>query len=407
MATLASIAIVLAVCATAATVIVASDATRQHAAHGGVQRDTPSYAVAREQLYQVQTLRAVVDSMVARLGPLPAADPVDVAVMSRLWQLEDREASTTAAAVWIPVPDSLLPLDGPSIDRARLVRTLRRVRADSALDTTEFNRAADDTLTRWTARWRQHARSAPLPPFWGYRAGLPGVGSSFDLPTRNATGLVALAQLNELAGWSDLLADRLDGALARGLENMSASRHYLDSPLMIDLTAGLAMAASGAELVARVAGRTGVEALAAQAVEVLRISSTRGSSFQALREEAVRDAADPDAPVMLELFDDEKLPFAVRVEILYAAIGGACRSTREVLFGFAPEREATLQALATKWHNDPALGPALALMPAAARRAREAPESLLPPEQWPTRGVLDVLLPEPTAARAVACQQQF
>lgn len=414
LATLAAVAIALAVFATAATVIVASDATRQHSALSASagRVPLPSPTVARGQLYEVQTLPALVDSMVRRLGALPVADSVDIALMSRLWLADDgADLRAPTRAVWLRVPDSLLPLNAPSVDAARIARVLAYARANGTTlnDSLEsdFTRAAPDTLTEWLGRWRRFARSQPLPPLWGYRPGLPGVRSAFDMPTRDVEGLVALAELNELSGWLASRAGHDDQAIARGLENLSASRHHLESPLLLDLLAGLRMAASGAHVVATAAARLGDSTLVAQAHEVLRRTDAKALSFLALRAEALRDAADPATPVTMELFEDEKLPFAVRVEILYATIAGSCRSTREVLFGVAPQRQATLELLATRWRDDPALGPVLALMPPAAELVRESPASRISAEYWPTTGMLDVLLPEATAARAVACQHPF
>jgi hypothetical protein len=156
-----------------------------------------------------------------------------------------------------------------------------------------------------------------------------------------------------------------------------------------------------------VAERSGDTLLLAQAREVQGRIDDPSGGFLVMREAAIRDAADPEAPVAMELFEDDKLPFAVRVEILYAVTAGSCRNTREVLFGFAPGREARLQALATQYRDDAHLGAVLQLMPPAARRVREDPVSLLPRDRWPTGGTLDVLLPEATAARAVLCQREF
>jgi hypothetical protein len=63
--------------------------------------------------------------------------------------------------------------------------------------------------------------------------------------------------------------------------------------------------------------------------------------------------------------------------------------------------------LAATHRQDPVLGPVLGLMPGAARRLREHPESVIPAGRFPTGGTFDFLLPEAMAARAVACQSQF
>jgi hypothetical protein len=242
---------------------------------------------------------------------------------------------------------------------------------------------------------------------WGYRDGLPGVESTFDLPLRRFRGARQLMQLNELAGRLALRAGDHASATQRGLENVAASRHYLDSPIIVDFLVGRSIALDGARLVADAARAAGDTRQLARAEELERLATNNASSLLALQRAAERDAASPSGTLAMELFDDDKLPFAVRVEILYANVLGGCGHTREVLFGFSPERESRLAALAAKHRDHPAFGPMLELIPRAARRVREAPTSLLSPDVWPSAGVLDVLLPESVAARTVLCQQSM
>jgi hypothetical protein len=214
-------------------------------------------------------------------------------------------------------------------------------------------------------------------------------------------------QLNELAGRLALRAGDHASATQRGLENVAASRHYLDSPIIVDFLVGRSIALDGARLVADAARAAGDTRQLARAEELERLATNNASSLLALQRAAERDAASPSGTLAMELFDDDKLPFAVRVEILYANVLGGCGHTREVLFGFSPERESRLAALAAKHRDHPAFGPMLELIPRAARRVREAPTSLLSPDVWPSAGVLDVLLPESVAARTVLCQQSM
>jgi len=213
--------------------------------------------------------------------------------------------------------------------------------------------------------------------------------------------------LNELAGRLALRAGDAASAAERGLENVAASRHYLDSPFMLDFAVGKMMVLRGSRLVAEAAELAGHRDVAMRARELERLATPGLLAFRVLSREADRDAADPNSPMAMELFDDEKLPFAVRVEVLYAVVRGACNHTREVIFGFAPERQQQLAALAARHRHHPVLGPVLGLMPGAAQRLRENPQSVIPAGQFPTSGTFDFLLPEAMAARAVACQSQF
>jgi len=211
--------------------------------------------------------------------------------------------------------------------------------------------------------------------------------------------------LNELAGRVALQRGDHAAAERRGRENVAASRHYLDSPLLADFVFGRGLALAGARLVAAAAAAGGSASTRRQAEALAAYAQAGGSAFRALRRAAERDAASPSGTLAYELFDDEKLPFAVRVEILYATIDGACHHTREVLFGFDPRREARLAELAARHAGHPVMGDALRLIPAAARRAREVPSSLLRPDAAPMPAVLERLLPEPVAMRAVLCEQ--
>jgi hypothetical protein len=403
LATLAAIAIVLAVFATAATVIVASDVTREREQlqqRGAVA--TIPLAEARASLAVSASLRGVVDSLVAPLGPFEAADSQTVALMVHQW-----DSSQPLHAVFMRPAAAQRPTDPPRTTSDQIAALLRAARGDSALDAATLALAVADTGSSWLGVWRRFARSAPLPAMWGYRDGLPGVESTFDLPLRRFRGARQLMQLNELAGRLALRAGDHASATQRGLENVAASRHYLDSPIIVDFLVGRSIALDGARLVADAARAAGDTRQLARAEELERLATNNASSLLALQRAAERDAASPSGTLAMELFDDDKLPFAVRVEILYANVLGGCGHTREVLFGFSPERESRLAALAAKHRDHPAFGPMLELIPRAARRVREAPTSLLSPDVWPSAGVLDVLLPESVAARTVLCQQSM
>ena len=401
-----AIAIALAVLATAATVIVASDVTRERERlqEAGIVTAL-GLDEARAQLAGHVSLRALVDTLVAELAPFEAADQGTIERMTVLWGGARQERAAFAPSA----SDDSLP--APATDGATLVGLLQMLAGepvDSAARPAAdaLPRALADTASPWLATWRRFARSTPLPAFWGYREGLPGVTSAFDLPTRNVSGANHLLRLNELAGRVALRDGDVGAARQRGLENLAASRHYLDSPVLLDFVMGRSFALSGARLVGAAARASG-DTATLRRVAALEQSAGSALAFTALRRAAERDAASPDGTLAYELFDDEKLPYAVRVEILYATISGACNHTREVLFGFDAGREARLSALAETHRAHPVMGRALTLVPAAARRVREAPTSLLPDALWPTAGLLDGLLPERVAARAVLCQQGF
>lgn len=399
LATLAAIAIALAVCATAATVIVASDVTREREKTYAIDGSTRmSVAEARAGLEALNGLREHVESLVAGLAPFAPVDSLTLAMMTRQW--ETRPAPND---VFIAAPAGQMPLDTPTVPISVVRQQLAALRSDTA----SIGLAATDTSSSWLDAWRRFARSTPLPPYWGYRSNLPGVESSFDFPVRPVSGILHLEALNELAGRLALRRGDAQAARTRALENIAVSRHYLDSPVMAHFLTGRAIATRGAKLARDAARVLDDRQLLAKLAAFDSVAVVGSGSFMALHRAAERDAADPSSPLAFELFDDDKLPFAVRVEILYAVVQGGCGHTREVLFGFSEEREQRLRELADRFRRDPALGPALGLMPSAAKRVRERPESLLSADVWPTGGMFDFLLPEPVAARAVACQQNF
>jgi hypothetical protein len=404
LATLAAIAIALAVCATAATVIAASDVTRERERlreHGAVA--SVSAAEARDALSTMPSLRATVDSLSAPLAPFAAADSLTIALMTVQWDSRPPQHR----AVFAPARVDEQPVDAPTSSLDELNAVLRAMRGEGMLDSAQVARVLADTTSSWLAVWRRFARSAPLPPLWGYRDGLPGVTSSFDLPSRSYTGARHLQLLNEAVGRHALARGDAATAAQRGRENLAATRHYLESPMLADFLFGRSLASTASRLLADAARTMADSATLALASTLEQLAAPTSASFMALNRAAERDAASPSGTLAMELFDDDKLPFAVRVEILYATLSGACGHTREVLFGFSPEREQRLATLAAAHRDHPAFGPLLGLMPAAARRVREAPTSLLSPDVWPTAGALAGLLSDAVAARAALCQQSF
>lgn len=404
LATLAAIAIALAVCATAATVIVASDVTRERERvqeHGAVT--SVSVSEARAALSTMPSLRATIEALAAPLAPFAPADSLTIALMTVQW--DSRPAQHRA--VFAPSRAEMHPDVAPAGSMSDANDVVLALRGEKLLDSAQLGRVLSDTASAWLDVWRRFARSAPLPPLWGYRDGLPGVSSSFDLPMRSYNGVRQLYLLNEAVGRLALTRGDARTALLRAQENVAATRHYLDSPILTDFSFGRSIAVQAGRLIADAARALGDSATLALAVSLEQLAANSSASFVALNRAAERDAASPTGTLAMELFDDEKLPFAVRVEILYAMISGACGHTREVLFGFAPQREQRLAELAAQHRGHPVFGPMLGLMPAAARQVRENPTSLLAPTAWPTAGSLDGLLPDAVAARAVLCQQSF
>jgi hypothetical protein len=383
---------------------VASDVTRERErvqAHGAVA--SVSVSQAREALATMPSLRATIDSLAAPLAPFEPADSLTIALMTVQWDSRPAQHRAVFAPARVEAHSAAAPA-GSLSDLHDVVLALRGERAS---DAARRDRLLADTASAWLGIWRRFARSAPLPPLWGYRDGLPGVSSSFDLPIRGYNGVRHLQLLNEAAGRVALAQGDAHTALLRARENVAATRHYLDSPLLSDFAFGRSIAVQASRLVADAARVLGDSATLALARSLEQLAANSSASFLALNRAAERDAASPSGTLAMELFDDEKLPFAVRVEILYATIAGACGHTREVLFGFAPEREQRLAELAARHRTHPTFGPMLGLMPAAARRVRENPTSLLSADVWPTAGALDGLLPDAVAARAVLCQQSF
>lgn len=403
LATLAAIAIALAVCATAATIIVATDISRERGKAQSTEYLSPlTVAEARASLAAMGGLRAAVDSLVSTLAPFSPIDSVTLRRITNPWRPDQ-----SRQALFVALPDSLRPSDPPVATLTVLNEQVDALYSDSARTTLVPVEVARDTSSSWLSVWRRFARSQQLPALWGFRDGLPAVRTPAVPVTRQTSGVIHLSRINELAGLLALYRGDAPAALSRGLENLAASRHFLDSPLMTDFLTGRALATGGARLSRAAATALGDSVLLAGLSAFDTLLGDDRASFLVLYRAAERDAADPEAPMAMELFDDEKIPFAMRVEILYAIVQGACGHTREVLFGFDRRREAQLRSLADRYASHATLGPILQQLPATARQAREAPVSMLKASQWPASGALDFLLPEGVAARAVGCQQGF
>ena len=293
--------------ATAASVFVASDAARRtvHQPQAGEFSLNP-YRHTTE-------IHALLDSL---LTPLDASSVLDSATLRAVVALtahtdshDERPGSNT---VWIanpvPAPDSL------GFAQVALLRT-----------------------------W---ARSAPLPPLWGYRTGLGRPATPWELPTRAWRPLMLFIRQNEHEADSALLKGDVATATLRAQETIAAARHFTGQPTMMDMIVGRAIMMRGAKLLARTARQADQPTRSAQAT---RLAEFARVSYAIDRPQMVRLhelGAELSDGRLQAIAADRSLPAGIRMATLNAALLGACLRTREVLLGATAERNAAMAQLA-------------------------------------------------------------
>ncbi|MDQ3698876.1 MAG: protein kinase [Gemmatimonadota bacterium] len=322
---------------------------------------TRSQAAAWIASLQIDSLRPLrwqeLDSVLARSSRVPGArpDPDTEAVglfllragfsgpIDRVWDV----GPAVATAEWAP-DTTFVDSDLATTALAQLPRPLTR---------TDLDDLARDTSSRWLGVWRRMAYSAPLPPSWGYRQGLPGVASPLELPSR-ALSLAAqdLAERNRAAAVLALARGDKSTALLRARESIAAARQFMRSWVLLDLVSAIGIASRNAQLIADIGRVTGDQELIDEAeylIETLR--RARSESYLSLRA-FLALMAQPENPVGLRYLSDTTLAVAVRMEMAGSIVTGYCMNAREVIFGLDPRRRATLTRAAVLLADAPRSG---------------------------------------------------
>lgn len=244
---------------------------------------------------------ALLDSLVTSLG---ATSPLD---SERLAQLVSLTKMSGAEAGWIDAP---------------------QVSASDSGNVTLF---------------RAWARSSPLPPFWGYRAGFAGVDVTQRLPARQLLAFKGLWTANVTLADSAWSRGNADSAIVRALETIAGSRHLLQQPLPMDAVIGRMMLVDGARVLQRVSGRDhALHDAADRLVEMLRVTRVAPTGAAPAAIAARRGVLSEDLAAVAR---NRTLLPAHRLQAVERAMVGACLSAREVLLGPTSARRAKVDSL--------------------------------------------------------------
>ncbi len=291
---------------TAASVFVASDTARRTA------HERQLSELSLEPYRHTAVIHALVDSLLAPFGSLPVLDSATFQAAVALTAHRGSETSSPLPHVWLAEPG-----------------------------------AATSTLTPGEmAVLRTWARSAALPPLWGYRVGLGAPATPWALPTRAWGHLIQFMQQNEREADSALVHGDVATAALRARETIGAARHFTDQPTMVEMLVGRAIMMRGAKLLARTARQGDDPTASSQANrlgELVRVNYAISHPQMARLYTLGADLSDGR---LQAIAGDRSLPPAIRVATLDAALVGACLRTREVLLGSTPERHNVLAQLA-------------------------------------------------------------
>jgi hypothetical protein len=209
---------------------------------------------------------------------------------------------------------------------------------------------AGDTAVPALALWRRLARSAPLPPLWMYERGMAGAeGLSIDaagvVPISWQPLVLGLARRNLSAAALAADAGRPDVALLRIRENIAAIARLNALPnANFGATAAEAALPPTLDAMRALARQRGDSALRRQADAI----QTALLGVQVRRQSFAHLALmlDPVSPPGLRVVGSPWAAPAERWRLIAGAVGAACFSPRELLFGIRPERGAVLDSAA-------------------------------------------------------------
>ncbi|MBC8086436.1 MAG: hypothetical protein H7Z40_04165 [Phycisphaerae bacterium] len=330
LATGVACALAVVVCGTAASVVVASEATNKLTSITDTRKHYAARRNAADAFRDHGATALLIDSLLAPLGPLPRATASDVAAITTLNSVRNPGSPVWDVAASVGTPGDLPKFRPRQSPLAGWI--------DSA-NTEWLAGAAADTASAWLPIFRRFARSQPQPALWGYRAGLPGVRDFRDLPIRSFGTMRTLFAMNEGAGVLALRNKRYEEAAERALENISASRHFIEQPILFDALVGRIQFNSGIHLLMLAAERRG-DSLTLHMAR--RLDSASKRSFPGPRHLTV-DETDASAHAAEKVVGNRALHPAYRIEAMASIILGGCRNTPEVVLGFKGSRRESLE----------------------------------------------------------------
>lgn len=402
LATGVACAVAVVVCGTAASVVVASDATGKLKKYSDARKAVASGYKPSDSFRDTGENAARIDSLLLPLGRLPQAQPLDIAVINTIGQ--------NTAAPLDPVWESSPLAKSPG---AMPVGHRRSPIFKGGIDTTVMNAewiagAIADTANPWMPVFRRWARSAPLPPLWGYRQGLPGAAEHRGVPARPFALIRTLFDVNTEAGLLAFREGRYDIAMERARENMAGARHLIEQPVELDAMLGRIELGVGIRLLSMSARASG-DSVTLRRATVLD-SAIRKYYFGPAQLTA--EEADPRSKAAEAVIADQSMLPSHRMAAFDAIIRGGCRNTREVVFGFDERRrDAIERALASV--SDIHRGPELAQQSLQYFDRMTNPDQ---PAREPVKGsVLDRneilklfswIVPPGVRARATLCLEQ-
>lgn len=253
---------------------------------------------------------------------------------------QGRAAAELLDSLIAPLGD-LAPMDSVTLRNAlALLRTGKNQQGLIAYDT-----AAGATLD--TLRFlRQWARSEALPAYWGTLPGFVGIEAASALPMHAYYPLRRFMMLNEASADSALLAGDAAAAMVHARETLAAARHLVAQSSMIDLLMGRVLIQRGARLLVRSA-QQGDDPLTAGAARRLDAMATGAFTVDRHQLHAYRSLGESPADGrLLAVAADTRLHDALRMAAFEGLLSGACLRPREVLFGLTAERRMAFQQLA-------------------------------------------------------------
>lgn len=401
LATGVACALALVVCGTAATVIVASDVTNRVGQGSRAGQLAATDASASGTFRDVGATAHALDSLLRPLGELKPADPATVALFGAF------NNDQGANQVWARPPEGTdLPGPVPKAFHARQ----RIANGLDSLSPAQLAEAAESIREPWLPAFRSWARSSPQPALWGYQDGLPGSADARGLSLRSFGPWRSLFAANEYASLLALRVGKSDEAMQHALENISASRHFIEQPVMIDALVGRMYLQRGLQLAALVARSTGDTATAHRA---LRLDSAARNFISAANLQFVtQGGADISSHVAEQFIASQTLHPALRVDAMRTITTGGCRHLPEIVFGFSDGRRSALQRASASLSD---VNRANELVAREQRyldhmmALENAPDSLPPTSILERSAVLNAfswIVPPGVRARAALCLRQ-
>ena len=157
---------------------------------------------------------------------------------------------------------------------------------------------------------------------------------------RNVRAVTLLFVANEGAALLALHAGKPAEAELRALENLAASRHFIEQPQVFDAVLGRLFARRSTTLLSLAASRAGDAATEKQVKRLSELLKLPGS--HSLPQWLLEQESNPNSNAVELIAANHSLAPSIRTESLHAVVIGGCRSTPEIVFGFSGARRVAL-----------------------------------------------------------------